>query len=124
MNTLTKMDRNADLEANRSYLSPPVDIYETKEAYVLEADMPGVNKQGLEILLEGNELTLIGHREPLPPTGDVVHREATSLDFRRAFELDPSIDTTKISAQIEQGQLRLLLPKAERLKPRKIAVTD
>lgn len=124
MNTLTKMDRNADIEANRSYLSPPVDIYETKEAYVLEADMPGVNKQGLEILLEGNELTLVGHREPPPQVGDVVHREAASLDFRRAFELDPSIDSTRISAQIEQGQLRLLLPKAERLKPRQIAVTD
>ena len=73
MSTLTKMESNADLETNRPYVSPPVDIYETKEAYVLEADMPGVNKHGLEILLEGNELTLIGHREVPPPVGDVVH---------------------------------------------------
>jgi HSP20 family protein len=55
--------------------------------------------------------------------GTLLHRESRSENFRRAFELDPSIDAEKISAQIEQGVVRLTLPKAEQVKPRKIAVS-
>jgi HSP20 family protein len=53
----------------------------------------------------------------------LVHRESRSENFRRVFELDPSIDTSKISAHIEQGILTLRLPKAEQVKPRKITVS-
>ncbi|PYL27306.1 MAG: hypothetical protein DMF39_11370 [Verrucomicrobia bacterium] len=55
--------------------------------------------------------------------GTLVHRESRSENFRRMFELDPSIDTSKISARIEQGILTLRLPKAEQVKPRKITVS-
>jgi HSP20 family protein len=54
--------------------------------------------------------------------GTLVHRESRTENFRRAFELDPSIDTAKISAHIDQGMLTLTLPKAEKVKPRKITV--
>jgi HSP20 family protein len=54
--------------------------------------------------------------------GTLLHRESRSENFRRAFELDPSIDADKISAKIEQGVVRLTLPKAEQVKPRKITV--
>jgi len=124
MNTLTKPDNKVESEANGNYLSPPVDIYETKDAYVLDADMPGVGKSGLEVLLEGNELTLVGRRLPKTPPGDLVYGESKPWEFRRTFELDPSIDAAKITAHIDQGLLRLSLPKAERLKPRRIVVTD
>jgi len=106
-----------------SYVAPDVDIQETKDEYVLEADMPGVDKQGLEVLLEGNELTLVGHRHR-QPNGEVLHRESSDNDYRRTFVLDPMVDATKIRCTIEQGLLRVHLPKAERVKPRKIAVTD
>ena len=106
------------------YLSPTVNLSESKDAYLLEAEMPGVNKDGLEVLLEANELTIVGHRQPETINAELLYRESKPRDFRRVFVLDPSIDAQKISAQIEQGVLKLNLPKAERVKPRKIEVAD
>jgi len=124
MNALKPTERNRPAATvEPSYLVPEVDIGETKDEYFLEADMPGVGKEGLEVLLEGNELTLTGHRQPAP-AGEVLHRESNGYDYRRTFVLDPMVDTTKIRATIEQGLLRVHLPKAEKIKPRKISVTD
>jgi HSP20 family protein len=116
--------RAGGVAENITYVSPEVNIFETRTGYVLEAEMPGVNKQGLEITLEGNELTIIGHRERAELKGDALYREIRTVDYRRVFELDPIIDTKKIEAKIEQGLLTLTLPKAEKVKPRKIAVGD
>lgn len=104
------------------YVAPEVNIFETKDGYVLEADMPGVNKEGLEITLENNELTIVGHRRQDSTPGAALLRESSGADFRRMFDLDPAIDTAKVSAKIEQGFLTVTLPKSERVKPRKIAV--
>jgi HSP20 family molecular chaperone IbpA len=82
--------------------------------------MPRVNKEGLEMWVENNELTIVARRS-LP--GMVIHRESRRENFRRSFELDPSIDAGKISAKIEQGVVTLTLPKAEQVKPRKITVS-
>jgi HSP20 family protein len=104
------------------FISPEVNIFETKDGYVLEAEMPGVRKDGLEITLEGNQLTIVGHRANEPVSGELLFQESQNRDYRRLFELDPAIDTGKVSAKIEQGVLTLTLPKSERVKPRKIAV--
>jgi HSP20 family protein len=126
------MDMNATVQKearpaqNRTpqqeYLLPDVNIFETKDGYVLEAEMPGVSKDGLEITLEGNEITIIGHRQTEAPTGELLFRERRLADYRRVFELDPAVDTSKVSAKMEQGVLTLTLPKSERVKPRKINV--
>jgi len=108
----------------QTYLSPFVNIFETKDGYRLEAEMPGVNSKGLEVLLEGNELTILGHREADASLVDTLYRESKPVGFRRVFELDPAIDTQKITARMENGVLFLTLPKAERVKPRKITVTE
>lgn len=108
----------------REYVYPPVNITETRDAFLLEAEMPGVNKTGLEISLEGNELTIIGHRQDETPKAQLVYRESRPSDYKRVFELDPSIEASKITARMDQGVLHLTLPKAEKVKPRKIAVTD
>jgi len=84
--------------------------------------MPGVSKEGLEITLEGNEITLVGHRNHETPPGTSLFRERRPADYKRVFELDPAIDTSKVSARIEQGILTLTLPKSEEVKPRKISV--
>jgi|SRR5215207_2068619 HSP20 family protein len=110
-------------QAERRYLAPEVNIFETKDEYVLEAEMPGVSKDGLEITLEGNVLTLVGRRSDETPTGEPVYRESRPADYRRVFELDPAIDAERINARVDQGVLTLTLPKAERVKPRKIAVS-
>jgi len=104
------------------FVSADVNIFETKDGYVLEAEMPGVRKDGLEITLENNEITIVGHRHHEPMTGESLFRESRNLDYRRVFELDPAIDTSKISARMDQGILTLTLPKSERVKPRKISV--
>jgi HSP20 family protein len=108
--------------ASRGYLSPQVNIAETKDGYVVEAEMPGVNKDSLEVLLEGNELTLIGHRKFDVLNADLLYRESATRDFRRSFVLDPAIDTAKINARMENGVLTLTLPKSEQVKPRKVVV--
>lgn len=108
----------------RNYITPNVDITENKDGYLLEAEMPGVNKEGLELLMEGNELTIVGHRQTDGINGQLLYRESSPTDYRRVFVLDPTIDTRNISAQFEQGILKLTLPKAERVKPRRIAVAD
>ena len=132
MKTMTKADKRTVAPATetaqtpavpRRYMSPRVNITETKEGYLLEAEMPGVNKGGLEISLEGNELTLVGRRVPEPESLELLYRESSSADYRRMFELDPTIDTGRIDARMENGVLHLHLPKAEQVKPRKIAVT-
>jgi len=99
-----------------------VNIVETKEAYLLEAEMPGVGKDGLEVLLEGNELTIVGRRTHETAGAQLVYRESYDRDFRRSFELDPTIDTQRIAARMDDGVLHLTLPKAERVKPRKINI--
>lgn len=104
------------------FVSPEVNIYETADGYTLEAEMPGVSKEGLEVTLEGTEITITGHRKADPLPGEGLIRESRDGDYKRVFELDPAIDTAKVSAQIEQGVLTLTLPKSERVKPRKISV--
>lgn len=106
----------------RGYLHPAVNVVETKDGYILEAEMPGVGKEGLEVLLEDNELTIVGKRSNGVDGLQPLYRESVDRDYRRSFVLDPAIDTAKISARIERGVLTLTLPKAEKVKPRKISV--
>lgn len=104
------------------YMAPNVNIFETKDGYVLQAEMPGVSKDGLELTLEGTEITIVGRRVPEAVAGEPLFRERHNADYRRVFELDPAIDTAKISAKVEQGILTVTLPKFEQVKPRKITV--
>jgi HSP20 family protein len=125
MNTVTQQEEKPvcpqPTEQERQYASPKVNIIESKDEYVLEAEMPGVAKDGLDISLEDNVLTITGRRQP-DPAANLLYRESEQVDYRRVFELDPSIETGKINAQIEQGILTLTLPKAEKVKPRRIMV--
>ena len=104
------------------YATPLVDVESNEEGYTIRAEMPGVDKSGLEITIDNGELTIVGHRRTSEVTGEPVYREIRNNDFRRVYELDPAIDTAKISARIEQGILTLTLPKAESVRPRKITV--
>jgi HSP20 family protein len=123
MNTLTRETRDGDRGMQEQFMAPPASVTDSAEGYTLEIEMPGVKKDGLDISIENNELTIIGRRS-LPATeGTLIHHESRPENFRRTFELDPSIDANKIGARIEQGLVTLTLPKAEHVKPRKIAVS-
>ena len=104
------------------YAAPPADVASTDVGYVIRAEMPGVEKDALEITVEHGELIILGRRKPIEVTGELIYSEIRLHDFRRVYELDPSIDSTKISANIEEGILTVTLPKAETVKSRKIAV--
>lgn len=84
--------------------------------------MPGVEKESLEIMVEGNELTIIGRRKTELPEDHLCYCESPQADYRRMFELGPDVDTSKISAEMKQGVLRLRLPKSEKAKPKHIEV--
>ena len=120
-NRPTRESRQDRLE-RRGWVQPQVNIVESKDGYVLEAEMPGVGKDGLEVLLEGNELTIIGRRTPEAAGVQLLYRESSDRDYRRTFELDPAIDTGRINAKMDNGILFLELPKSEKVKPRKITV--
>ncbi|MCO5051416.1 MAG: Hsp20/alpha crystallin family protein [Verrucomicrobiae bacterium] len=106
------------------YVMPDVNVYENKEGYVIEADMPGVSKDGLEITLANNEITLIGHQTDAVVPGTALYRQRQGLGYRRVFELDPVVDPNRITARMHQGVLFLSLPKSEAVKPRKIVVSE
>jgi HSP20 family protein len=122
MNAVATKQTNGQATMERPFVAPDVNIYETPEAFVLQAEMPGVSKNGLEVTLEGNTITFIGRREEVTVPGSPLYRESRQADYRRVFELDPSVDTDGIDAEMRQGVLTLTLPKAERVKPRKIQI--
>jgi HSP20 family protein len=132
MNTTTNHDESVNQQTAtaeqpavpQSYTSPEVNIFENAEGYVLEAELPGVSKTGLEIGVENNLLTITGHRAKVTLAASPLYRESNLADYRRVFELDPAIDTGKIDARLDQGVLTVRLPKSERAKQRKVPVSD
>lgn len=104
--------------------APAVDILERKDDIVVTADLPGVDEKAIDITLEKNVLTIYGRVESLNPE---KHRLAYSEygvgDYQRAFTLSDEIDKNKIQATMKNGVLRLVLPKAEAAKTRKIMVS-
>lgn len=103
---------------------PDVDIYETQDSLHLDADMPGVDEKSLQINLADGVLTIEGQvgvkdYERLAP----VYTEYNVGNYLRRFTLSSDIDVDKISARVTNGVLELTLPKVERVKPRRIAVT-
>ena len=120
-NTVTRTPRTETV-SRVQYVLPAVNIREDKDAYVLEADMPGVNKDALEVTVEGSELTIVGRRTQPRIQGEVLLREQHAVDYKRVFEIDPAINTTGITASVQQGLLTLTLPKSEQVKPRRIVV--
>ena len=105
--------------------APRVDIYETNEALVAVADMPGIDKDSVEITLEKNVLTINGYVEQAQPDNfNLAYAEYETGDYQRSFTLSNEIDLEKIEAVVKDGVLRLHLPKIGPAKTRKIAIKD
>ena len=105
------------------YFTPVVNLHQDGGGFTLEVEMPGVGKQGVEVTVEDGKLILGGHRTAASNDfGQALYRERKMGEYRRVFDLDPSIDAARISARIEQGLLTVHLPKTEAVKPRKITV--
>jgi len=122
MNTLVRQNDSDSLQKEQ-FVAPSASVLEEGDGYVLQVEMPGVNKEGLEISIENNELTIIGRRFLPTVEGTLIHHESRRENYRRTFELDPSINSDKISAKVDHGVVTLTLPKAEHVRPRKISVS-
>jgi HSP20 family protein len=102
---------------------PSVDIFETEQEITLLADMPGVASDRVSIDLNEDQLTITGDIEAQGTEKErVLLREYQTGRFERSFSVSDRIDQGKITASMSDGVLRLVLPKAEKAKPRKIEV--
>ncbi len=104
---------------------PPVNLHESKEGFVLTAELPGVLPENIDVSMEGATITLSGERKIEYAAGDGVaihRRERQSGSFRRAFELPSEIDPDLAKATHKNGVLTLNLPKSAALKPRQIEI--
>ena len=116
-------DINKAVETAKGTIIPPVDIYEDTDGVTLFADLPGVNKENLDVQIDKDLLKIFGRRGP-GNGADVLNRydEIPNKDFYRAFTIGEEIDREKITASMNNGVLKLMLPKSERTKPRRIDI--
>lgn len=103
--------------------TPPIDIHEGPDGLTLEADLPGATEASLFIQLEDNVLSLHARIEPPAPEGArVLHEEYRVGDYYRSFILSDEVDRDRITAEFRNGVLRLILPKADRARARRIEI--
>ena len=119
----TEIVSNAEATKPGPVFTPAVDIFETDNALILLADLPGVKAKDLTIDLKEGVLALSTQME-VPETADevVILREYQTGNYYRKFNLSDVIDQSKIEAKLKDGVLRLTLPKVEAAAPRKIEV--
>ena len=103
---------------------PAVNVWEEDDRLHVEAELPGLELNDLEIYVTGgNQLTLKGERKPKVPEQAVAHRQERGFgQFSRTLQLPVLVDADKVEAKLDNGVLRLKLAKHEAVKPRKIAV--
>jgi len=120
----SELERGVERTHARRVYTPSVDIVERENDIVLKADMPGIDEKSVDITLEKDLLTIHGSVEPeVPENRRLVLSGYGVGDYERTFTLSNAIDRENIHASVKDGVLRMILPKAETAKTRKIAVT-
>ncbi|MBL0927186.1 MAG: Hsp20/alpha crystallin family protein [Phycisphaerales bacterium] len=104
---------------------PALNIFETRDALVVEAELPGFTMKDLEVTLENGELTIAGRREiaELPEGAAYQRRERSVGQFSRTVRIEETIDAEKVAAKLADGVLTITLPKAAAMRPRRIEVS-
>lgn len=128
--TDTKLTRSTETAAATSgdpapsgSILPPVDVIENDSGITLYADLPGVPKDKLSVRVEADTLTIEGELSlPVAANVQATHAEIQLPRYLRAFTLGQELDRDKVSAEFRNGVLKLFVPKAEHVKPRKIEV--
>ncbi len=115
-------ERGERTRAKKVY-NPAVDIIERKDDIIVIADMPGVNEKTVDITLEKNILTIYGKvNYEIPENHRLYLSEYGIGDYQRVFTINEEIDRDKIQASVKNGVLKIILPKAEIMKTKKIEV--
>lgn len=114
----------AERERERAFLQPPVDILEDAQGITLYADLPGVNVEGLDVHVEGDNTLFVSGTSnlALPQGAQPVYAEQRSLAFRRRFSLSGDLDPSGIDARLVNGVLTVRIPKKPAAQPRRIEV--
>lgn len=126
-NKEVKVERKAadvpEVAQDQPVYRPATDIYEKPDALLIVCDLPGVDEKNVDVTLESDVLTITGHQDGEEPEGhDLLYRGFRPGVFRRSFMVSADIDHAKITAGISNGVLEVVLPKAAKAQPRKIAV--
>ena len=103
------------------YIAPPVDIFENEDSLIVVADLPGVDKDGVDIRVDDDILTIKGNAK-YAQQANVLRQEFTLQNYYRQFQLSNEVDQSTISAESKNGVLTIMMPKAERSKPKQIKV--
>lgn len=102
---------------------PALNIWEDRDNFLAEAELPGVDQENLEVFTIGDELTIRGKREPLSGKGVTYHRQERGMgEFERVITLPADVDAEKVDAKLHNGVLTIALPKAVAARPHKIEV--
>ncbi len=108
----------------RSWRRPQYDVSENEDAFSVRVSLPGVSRDGVDISLEDDTLTVVGTRTNDVPEGwRPLRRELETGDYRLSLRLNVPVNEAKIKAHVADGVLDLSLPKADEVKPRKIKVS-
>ena len=104
--------------------TPPVDIFEKGEDLVIRAELPGIDREAIEVRVENDTLTLSGSRERDESIEDahVYRLERVHGSFARSFRLPKTVDAARIEAEFKNGVLQVRLPKAADARPRKVEI--
>jgi HSP20 family protein len=117
-----RIERMAD--AGAAGWTPPVDLYETTDRYVLIAELPGLTRGDIEIQVQDGTVTLQGRRHSPAVPCECYHRvERGHGAFKRRFSVPVPIDTKGVSADLKEGVLTVTLPKSADAMPRRIEVS-
>lgn len=120
----SNLSRSGETGLGRGAWNPSVDIFENKDQIVLEAELPGISPEDVNISIENNVLTIHGERRfEKKDEGDNFHRVERSYgSFTRSFTLPPTVSSENVNANFDNGILRLELAKREEAKPRRIEI--
>lgn len=115
--------REGNQPARRMTLTPAVDVFEDSQGITLWADLPGVTKEKLDVKVHDGNLYIEAEAVVPTPAGlRLQHAEIREPRFARAFSLSPDFDTSKIFANLQNGVLKLAIPRRDEARPRQIEV--
>jgi HSP20 family protein len=125
MNTELKTNQPPASQAPaRTWQRPHYDIVENEDAFNVRVRLPGVNRDGVDISLEEDTLTVVATRtDTIPESWRPLRRELQRGDYRLSLRLNVAVNDAEIKAQVADGVLDLSLPKADEVKPRKIQIS-
>ncbi len=104
-------------------IRPMVDVFEDKSGITIQADMPGVARDRLDIQIDNDSLSIEGRAELSMPEGmEALYADVRSTLYQRSFSLSSELDGAQTEANLKDGVLTLHIPKREQYKPRKIEV--